>query len=58
MKDLVRFSIQGGVTMPPTQRATKATGETLIHFDIVGYYEKSEEGLQINEGHEIDLLQI
>ena len=32
---MVRFSIKGGVTMPPTQRATKAKGETLTHFDVV-----------------------
>ena len=36
MRELVRFSIKGGVTMPPTQRATKAKGETLTHFDVVG----------------------
>ena len=35
MRELVRFSIKGGVTMPPTQRATKAKGETLTHFDVV-----------------------
>ena len=35
MRELVKFSIKGGVTMPPTQRATKATGETLTHFDVV-----------------------
>ena len=35
MRELVRFFIKGGVTMPPTQRATKAKGETLTHFDVV-----------------------
>ena len=29
---MVRFSIKGGVTMPPTQWAAKATGESLIHL--------------------------